>query len=124
VIQLAERMSSNYIHVILDIWDLKEGQDKYQFMEQMVNSSGVKRVLLICNKEYAEKANAKQGGVGIESLIISNEIYTQADQTKFIPIIFEYDEQSRPYVPTFVSSKIFIDFNSEVFFEKNSEILI
>lgn len=124
VIQLAERLSSNFVHVIIDVWDLKEGQDKNQFMEQMVNSADVKRVLLICNKDYAEKANNRVGGVGIESLIISNEIYSQAAQTKFIPVIFEYDENSKPYVPTFVNSRIFVDLSNEEVFEENYEILM
>jgi len=33
VLRLAQRLSSDAIHVILDEWDLKEGHDKYQFME-------------------------------------------------------------------------------------------
>lgn len=124
VIQLAERLSSNFVHVIIDVWDLKEGQDKNQFMEQMVNSPDIKRVLLICNKDYVEKANKRVGGVGIESLIISNEIYNQADQTKFIPIIFEFDELNKPYVPTFVNSRIFIDLSNDDVYEDNYEILM
>jgi hypothetical protein len=124
VIQLAERLSSNFVHVIIDVWDLKEGQDKNQFMEQMVNSPDVKRVLLICNKDYSDKANNRVGGVGIESLIISNEIYSQAAQTKFIPVIFEYDENNKPYVPTFVNSRIFIDLSTEEVFEENYELLM
>ena len=120
VIQLAERLSLDSIHVIIDVWDLKEGQDKNQFMEQMVNSPDVKRVLLICNKEYAEKANSRTGGVGIESMIVSTEIYSQAEQTKFIPIIFEYDENNKAYVPTFVNSRIFIDLSNEEVFESTA----
>ena len=124
VIQLAERLTSNSVHVILDDWDLKEGQDKYKFMEQMVNEPEVKRVLLICNKEYAEKANKRTGGVGIESLIVSDEIYSKADQTKFIPILFEYDENNKPYVPTFVKTRIFIDLSNDEVFEDNYELLM
>lgn len=124
VIQLAERLTSNYVNVILDDWNLREGQDKYQFMEQMVNNPDVKRVLLICNKDYTEKANRKSGGVGIESLIISDEIYNQAEQTKFIPIVFEFDELSKPYLPTFIKSRIFIDLSSEDIFEENYEQLM
>lgn len=124
VLQLAERLSSDYIHVIIDEWDLKAGQDKYQFMEQMVNNDEVSRVLLICNKDYAEKANSKKGGVGIESLIISDEIYSKADQTKFIPIIFEYDENGKEYIPTFVHSRIYFDLSSDAVFEENYEKLL
>ena len=32
VIELAQRLISNGIDVILDVYDLKEGQDKYAFM--------------------------------------------------------------------------------------------
>jgi hypothetical protein len=124
VIELAERLSSDFVHVILDDWDLKEGQDKYEFMEKMVNDPDVKRVLIICNKEYSDKANSKTGGVGIESLIVSDEIYTQASQTKFIPIIFEYDSKGNPCVPTFVKSRIFIDLSTEITFEDNYEQLL
>lgn len=124
VLQLAEKLSADFVHVILDDWDLKEGQDKYLFMEQMVNNPEVKRVLLICNKEYADKANSKKGGVGIESLIVSDEIYTKAEQTKFIPIIFEYDEENKPCVPTFVKSRIFIDLSSDDVYEDNYEQLL
>lgn len=111
--QLAERLFSDGVHCVLDIYDLKDGQDKNVFMEQMVNDPSVKKVLLICNKEYAEKANARKGGVGIESTIVSEEIYTNAEQTKFIPIVFEYDENGKPCVPTFVNSRIFIDLSSD-----------
>ena len=119
VIDLAERLSNDGIHVILDDWDLKEGQDKYSFMEQMVNDQSISKVLLICNKEYSEKANQRVGGVGAESLIISNDIYTQAEQTKFIPVVMEYDDNNNPFVPTFVNTRIFIDLSDEENYEEN-----
>ena len=111
--QLSERLFSDGVHCVMDIYDLKDGQDKYKFMEQMVNDPTVSKVLLICNKEYAEKANARKGGVGIESTIVSEEIYNNAEQTKFIPVVFEYDAQGKAYVPTFVKSRIFVDLSTE-----------
>lgn len=122
--KLAERLESDGINVVIDIWNLAEGQDKYKFMEQMVNDKDVKKVLVICNKEYTEKANSRSGGVGTESLIISNEIYSQAEQTKFIPIIFERDESYKEYVPTFINSRIYIDFSDDKFFEEEYERLM
>lgn len=111
--QLAERLFSDGVHCVIDIYDLQDGQDKNKFMEQMVNDPTVHKVLLICNKEYAEKANARKGGVGIESTIVSEEIYRNAEQTKFIPVVFEYDSDGKPYVPTFVKSRIFVDLSTE-----------
>ena len=124
VIELAERLTANGVHVLIDVWDLKEGHDKHKFMEQMVNSLEIKRVLLICNKDYAEKANNRVGGVGIESLIISNDIYSQVDQAKFIPLIFEYDRENKACVPTFVNSRIYLDLSSEEVFEENFHLLM
>tara|TARA_R110002049_G_scaffold308805_1_gene514136 strand:+ start:140 stop:1594 length:1455 start_codon:yes stop_codon:yes gene_type:complete len=123
VTELAERLTNDGIHVILDDWDLKEGQDKYHFMEQMVNDETVDKVLLVCNKEYAQKANKKQGGVGIESLIVSDEIYSQVEQTKFIPVVMEYDNE-KPCLPTFIKTRIYIDLSNEEVFEENYEKLI
>jgi len=123
VIELAERLTSDGIHVILDVWDLKEGQDKYHFMEQMVNDENVNKVLLICNKEYAEKANNKKGGVGIESLIISDEIYQKVEQTKFIPIVMEF-ENDMACVPTFIKTRVNIDLSNDNVYEENYVQLI
>ncbi|GAB2856652.1 TIR domain-containing protein [Hymenobacter ruber] len=124
VIALAERLVNDEVHVILDEWDLREGQDKNLFMEQMVTNPEIKRVLLICNKPYKEKADGRKGGVGAESLIVSDSIYSKADQTKFIPLVFEFDEAGQPYTPVFVNSRIFLDFSNEETFEKNYELLI
>lgn len=121
--QLAERLSSDGVHVIIDIWDLQDGQDKNKFMEQMVANPEVKKVLLICTKEFAEKANARKGGVGIESTIVSEEIYTNADQTKFIPVVFEY-ENDKPCVPAFAKSRVFIDLSSDERFEGGYDQLL
>lgn len=41
VLQIAERLMSHGIEVVLDKWDLKEGQDKYVFMEQCVNNPDI-----------------------------------------------------------------------------------
>lgn len=121
--QLAERLSSDGVHVIIDIWDLQDGQDKNKFMEQMVANPEVKKVLLICTKEYAEKANTRKGGVGIESTIVSEEIYTNADQTKFIPVVYEY-ENDKPCVPVFAKSRIFVDLSSDEKFEGGYDQLL
>ena len=121
--QLAERLSSDGVHVIIDIWDLQDGQDKNKFMEQMVANPEVKKVLLICTKEYAEKANARRGGVGIESTIVSEEIYQNSDQTKFIPVVYEY-ENDKACVPVFAKSRLFVDLSSDEKFEGGYDQLL
>lgn len=123
VLELANRLSSDGVHVVLDVWDLKDGQDKNKYMEQMVNDPTVSKVLLICNSDYVAKANERKGGVGIESTIVSEEIYSHADQTKFIPIVFERQE-GKDCVPTFAKSRIFIDLSVEENFETNYDQLL
>ena len=89
VVPLAQRLVSHGVEVVLDKWDLKEGQDKYAFMEQCVNDPEITKVLIVCDKKYADKANARVGGVGDETVIISSEVYGKMNQEKFIPIIAE-----------------------------------
>lgn len=113
VIELAERLLANGIDVVLDVYDLKEGQDKYVFMEQSVNDPSIDRVLIVCDKSYTEKANSRSGGVGDETAIISPEIYNQFRQEKFIPIILEVDDEGKAYCPTYIKSRIYIDLSTE-----------
>jgi len=113
VLELAERLLANGVDVIFDKWDLKEGQDKYAFMEQCVTNPEIDRVLLICDKSYADKANSRAGGVGDETVIISPEVYGQVNQEKFLPVIFEVDEYNKPYQPAYIKSRIYFDLSTE-----------
>ena len=53
-----------------------------------------------------EKAACRKGGVGTESTIMSDEIYSKADQTKFLPVVFEKDNDGMIYKPHFLKSRI------------------
>jgi hypothetical protein len=113
VIDFAKRLVSDGVDVILDKWELREGQDKYAFMERMVTDITVSKVLAICDHTYTDKANSRKGGVGTESQIISKEIYDKIDQSKFIAIVREYDANGNAYVPAFFSTRIYIDMSTE-----------
>lgn len=113
IVSLAERLMSHGVQVVLDKWDLKEGQDKYVFMEQTVTDPTIDRVLIICDKTYKEKADSRKGGVGDETTIISAEVYGKTKQEKFIPIIFELDENGNAYCPAYMKSRIYIDLSSD-----------
>ena len=67
IIDIAERLVENGIDVILDQWDLKEGHDRYDFMEKMVKDPTVSKVLMFSDKKYKEKADAKESFAGRES---------------------------------------------------------
>lgn len=109
VVQLATELRSAGVDVILDKWDLREGHDANAFMERMVNDPNIKKVILICDQIYATKANRRSGGVGVETQIVTPEIYKSQDQSKFVAVIRERDEIGNPCVPAYYSSRIYID---------------
>lgn len=121
---LADRLLADGIDIILDVYDLQEGHDKYAFMERMVTDDSVTHVLVFSDREYREKANDRKAGVGTESQIISQEVYEQVNQSKFIPIVCEFGEDGNPYLPIFLESRIWIDFSNEQKVNENWEQLI
>ena len=122
--ELARRLVDDGVDVVLDQWDLLEGQDKYAYMERSVTDDTITKVLMICDKSYAEKANNREGGVGDETTVISPQVYEKTSESKFIPIIFERDENGKEYVPAYLKSRIYIDLSSDEVFENNYEKLL
>ena len=111
VADLGERLMSDGVDVVLDQWSLKDGQDLNAFMEQMVTDPTIKRVIIVSDALYSQKANARRGGVGTESQIISQEVYEKVDQEKFIPVVRERDEDGKPCLPVFLKSRKYIDYS-------------
>lgn len=124
VLDLAERLSGDGIAVILDKWDLKEGQDKHAFMEQMVHDESIAKVLVICDLGYQAKADDRKGGVGTETQLISKEVYENTAQEKFIPVVRQFNQDGKPCIPHFMASRIYIDLSSEDTFEENYQKLV
>jgi hypothetical protein len=112
------------VDVVLDIWDLKEGDDKFAFMEKMVTDSSVTHVLVFSDSEYALKADARRAGVGTESQIISSEVYSKVQQSKFLPVVCEFNDQGEPFLPAFLKSRIWINFSTLEASNENWEQLI
>lgn len=113
--KIAERLMHDGILVKLDIWDLKDGHDKYAYMEQCVTDPHIDRVLIFSDKKYAEKADNREGGVGDETVIISPEMYGHADQEKFIPVVMERDEHGKEYLPAYLKSRMYRDLSGDNF---------
>lgn len=124
VIQLSTDLCESGVDVILDKWNLKEGHDAHAFMEKMVTDPEIKKVILICDKGYVEKANDRRAGVGTEAQIISVEIYEKQEQDKFVAIVIERDEQGKAYLPAYYSSRIYIDLSDPSKHSENFERLI
>ncbi len=125
VLDLGTELVDNGIDVVLDKWDLKEGDDADQFMERMVSDPTITKVLIVCDKKYAEKSDKRTGGAGTEAQIISRKVYEQNDENKFVVAAFEInDKTGRPYLPIYYGSRKYIDFtNSSKYAEKFEELV-
>ena len=121
VIALATQLRESGVDVILDKWDLKEGNDAYAFMEKMVTDPEIKKVALICDRIYTEKADGRSGGVGTETQIITPEVYSKQDQNKFVAIIAERNERGNPFLPAYYKSRIYIDLSISDSYEAGFE---
>ena len=120
----ADRLIGDGVEVVVDVYDLKEGDDKHAFMERSVRDSSVTHVLIVCDQTYAQKADARSAGVGTETQLISKEVYEKVVQSKFIPIICSFDELGNPHLPAFLASRIGVDFSTNEKTNGNWEQLI
>jgi len=119
VLDFATRLRNTGVDAIIDQWELKPGDDLPHFMETYLASSD--RVLMICTDRYVEKANAGTGGVGYEKMIITADLLKSIDSNKVIPIIRQKGTHN---VPTFLKSKLFIDFSRHDMIEFSFDELV
>ena len=124
VLDLASELRESGVDVILDKWDLKEGHDSVAFMEKMVTDSKISKVAIICDEQYAAKADGRSGGVGTETQIISKEVYDNQEQDKFVAVIPEKDDNGKPHLPTYYKSRIYIDLSEADKYAENFEKLL
>lgn len=124
VIALATELRESGVEIILDKWDLKEGHDAIAFMEKMVTDPEIKKVAMVCDRIYAEKADGRSGGVGTETQIISKEVYEKEQQDKFVAIVSEKDSTGKAYLPTYYKSRIYIDLSEPDNYAENFEKLL
>lgn len=107
--RLVQRLEQDGVQIVIDYKDLKLGNDKFAFMERIVSDETIDKVLIVCNKSYKEKADSRKGGVGDESAIITSHVYGNIKQEKFIPIVTEYNEDGKPYLPHYLESRMYTD---------------
>lgn len=108
VLAFATTLRDRGVDAVLDQWDLKPGDDLPEFMEQ--NLVEVDYAIMICTKRYVKKADAGEGGVGYEKMIMTSQLLSKISQNKVIPIVREKSENQ---VPTFLKSKLYIDFTND-----------
>jgi hypothetical protein len=121
VLELAIRLRNNGIDAIIDQFELKAGDDLPHFMEKNLASSD--RVIMVCTERYVMKANAGEGGVGYEKMIVTSDLLKRIDENKVIPIIRQTGTGTHD-LPTFLKTKLFINFSLDDNFEISFDELV
>lgn len=119
VLDFSTTLRNRGVDAILDQWDLQPGDDLPHFME--THLEGADYVLMICTEQYVEKANKGEGGVGYEKMIITSTLLSKIDVNKVIPIIRQSGTDNRP---TFLKSKLYINFSNDADLEYNLDDLL
>ena len=114
------RLRDNGVDARIDIFHLKPGQDLPQWMTNELIMAD--KVLLICDKYYAEKADNRKGGVGWETMIIQGDMLSKQEQNKYVAILRDKDiDQS---LPIYVKSKYALNWADESQIDKEFEELL
>ncbi len=121
VLNLANKLVENGVDVILDKWDLGPlGKPLPNFMENAISTS--QRVICVMTPNYKKKTDKLEGGVGYEYSIITANIFTNANTSKFIPLIRQgSDEES---VPTALQGRKYLDIRKDVDLDAKLEELL
>ena len=90
----ADRLRTDGIDVVLDQYDLQLGDRLTQFMETAVTEA--EYVIILITKNYTEKADARTGGVGFETDLVTSDILVSGKRRKFIPIFIMTDFNEAP----------------------------
>lgn len=120
VIQLATRLRSNGVDIILDAWNTRLGSDLALFMEQGLSKS--QRVICICSDCYLSKANEGKGGAGYEKQIMTSELIIDQSTDWVIPLIVNNSSDRK--TPTFLGSRKYISFEDPKLYETKYEELL
>jgi len=120
IIQLATRLRSNGVDVILDAWNTKLGSDLASFMEQGLSKS--QRVICVCSDNYLIKANGGKGGAGYEKQIMTAELIIDQNTSWIIPLIINNSSDKK--TPTFLGSRKYISFEDLKLYEAKYEELL
>src|SRR5262249_15216924 len=75
-----------------------------------------------CTDQYVRKADAGEGGVGYERMIVTSELVNNLGTNKFIPVIRQVTGQNK--VPRFLGNRLYVDFSEETIFAEQFDLLL
>ena len=114
------KLRENGVNARVDMYHLKPGHDLPQWMTNELIMAD--KVLLICDKFYAKKADSRNGGVGWETMIIQGDMMIHAQSNKYVCIIRE--ENFDDGIPLYAKTKFSLQWtNPEILEEDFHELL-
>lgn len=108
-----------YFTVVIDIKQ-PLGIELNQFMEQTITNSD--KVLIIATPEYKRRADNRIYGVGYETSLITNDLVSDQNKIKFIPIIKRGSKEDS--YPIYLGNRKGLDMRDDSSYESNLKELI
>lgn len=105
MLDFASRLKGDGISVVIDKWSMEVGNDTFSFMEKCVKDNSINFVVILLDPIYAKKADNRTGGVGTETQIISPSVYNDAEQSKFVPVVFERGKNNEICKPIYLNGR-------------------
>lgn len=114
------KLRENGVNARVDMYHLKAGYDLPQWMTNELIMAD--KVLLICDKYYAQKADSRNGGVGWETMIIQGDMMIHAQSNKYICIVRE--ENIDEGIPLYVKTKYSLQWTRKDILEEDFRELL
>lgn len=113
VLNLANILVTNGVDVILDQYELSAGKEMTFFMEKSLTAD---KILIILTPSFKNKADKREGGVGYEYSLFTQEYYEkQSDQSRIIPILRIGDKDTSS--PAFIRTRLYHDMRNDSTFD-------
>lgn len=112
--EIATELMDKGFDVILDVWSFKKGEDLNKKMEEYADTSD--NILIIGDKNYVDKANNRESGVGKESVILTDSYMRKSskNQNNIYYAFTEIDEEGQPVMPRYLKGNFAFDFTDKI----------
>lgn len=110
VLDLADKLVSEGVNIILDRYELRPGKSLPLFVETSIKKAD--RIIIVFTPNYKLKAEKRDGGVGYEYSIMNANLYeNQTENEKIIPVLRSGEKTES--IPEFMQQYIHIDMRKD-----------
>jgi hypothetical protein len=111
--ELFRYLRANGVNARLDTYFLRPGMDTVQWMCNELDLAD--RVILVCDEQYAARADRRHGGVGWETMIVQGDMYAdmyrdrpEDTPPKYIPVVRSVVREAG--LPAYLRTKLVLHF--------------